>query len=175
MKAKIIVLFLILLSFSVIGCVDTHEDAANDTDTVNQNNTSNTTGVVDNTGTVYDTVTNNNVSQNDTNVSTEINETDENGDSVEVVEYEGARTYTIYMENFLTQPSNATINTGDSIMWFNRNEPLRVFTLVSNEGLWENVSIGKRLSFTYTFTEPGTYTYKVLGWEERMKGTITVK
>ncbi|MEZ5336127.1 MAG: hypothetical protein R2741_13300 [Methanolobus sp.] len=164
MKAKILLLFLILLSFSVIGCVDEQTDATNETDIVNEsiNDTADETVVNDTTNeTVTDVIV------------VEEDETEE--EPLEVVEYEGARTYTIYMENFLTQPANLTINEGDSVMWFNRNEPTRIFTLVSNEGLWENASIGKRLSFTYTFTEPGTYTYKVLGWDERMKGTITVK
>ncbi|WP_292469491.1 hypothetical protein [Methanolobus sp.] len=173
MKAKILLIFLILFSFSVIGCVE-------------ENETSETTEILNGTSeeVVNETVLNvtemneivSNVTEVAETVADETNVTiEENGEQIEVVEYGGARTYTVFMEKFLTQPSSLSINTGDSVMWFNRNDPRRIFTLVSNEGLWENTSIGYRLSFTYTFTEPGTYTYKVLGWDERMKGTIIVK
>ncbi|SFM32421.1 cupredoxin domain-containing protein [Methanolobus profundi] len=161
MKAKILIILLILLSFTVIGCVDDEEETTvvNDTDNVT------TEDVVEET-------------TNDTDMNATVEEEMDDPsekDEPKIIDYEGAKTYTIYMENFLAQPSDLTINEGDSVMWFNRNDPKRIFTLISNEDLWENTSMGYRLSFTYTFNESGTYTYKVLGWEERMKGTITVK
>jgi hypothetical protein len=162
MKAKILLIFLILLSFTVIGCVDEDKETPNETDMLNE-----TTEEI-----VNETVT----EEGDVNDSVEevaVEEDEE--DRLEIVESDEPKTYTIYMENFLTQPGNITINTGDTVVWFNRNDPTRIFTLVSNEGLWENASIAKRLTFRYTFNETGTYTYKVLGWEERMKGTIIVK
>lgn len=156
MKAKILLILLILLSFTVIGCVDDEEETPieNDTDNMTSDDVVNETA-------------------NDTDMNVTVEETED--EKLEITEYEGARTYTIYMENFLTQPGNVTLNKGDSVMWFNRNEPKRIFTVVSNEGLWENKSLGYRLSFTHTFNESGTYTYHVPGWESRMKGTITVK
>ncbi|WP_340818062.1 hypothetical protein [Methanolobus sp. WCC4] len=159
MKAKILLILLILLSFTVIGCVD-------DEDETNGIDTDNLTG--------EDVV---NETENETDIEdvVEGDAGEEEDEKLEIREYEGAKTYTIYMENFLTQPANLEINEGDSVMWFNRNDPKRIFTLVSNEGLWENKSLGYRLSFTYTFNESGTYTYQVPGWEARMKGTITVK
>ncbi len=162
MKAKILLIFLIVVSFLVIGCVDENGEMPEENETMNETNGE----------TVNETIPE----------DTDMNETpqeeasgEEEDEDLEIIESEEPRTYTIYMENFLTQPGNITINEGDTVMWFNRNDPTRVFTLVSNEDLWENKNIGKRLSFKYTFNETGTYTYKVLGFEERMKGTIIVK
>ncbi|MDG6243241.1 MAG: hypothetical protein QCH31_02445 [Methanolobus sp.] len=164
MNAKILVIFMILLSFSAIGCVDGTDDEIDETD-IPDGTTDDTTEGTDSED----------IDTEDPLDETEEGTVDEEDDGPKVVESEAPRTYTIYMRNFLTQPGNITINTGDTIVWFNDNEPARIFTLVSNEGLWENKSIGKRLTFKYTFNESGTYTYKVLGYEERMKGTIIVK
>ncbi|WP_319507410.1 cupredoxin domain-containing protein [uncultured Methanolobus sp.] len=162
MKAKILLIFLILLSFTVIGCVDEDKETPNETDMLNE-----TTEEVVNETVTEDAGMNDSVE--------EVDAEEDEDDRLEIVESSDPKTYTIYMEKFLTQPSNITINTGDTVIWFNRNDPTRLFTLVSNEDLWENTTIGYRLSFKYTFNETGTYTYKVLGWEERMKGTIIVK
>ncbi|WP_094229170.1 hypothetical protein [Methanolobus psychrotolerans] len=164
MKAKILTIFLILLSFSVIGCVDDNEDMANETDM------SNTTTEDVGNETVPDDI------EMDETVGEEVEATEEDENKpLEIIESEDPRTYTIYMKNYLVQPNNITINTEDTIVWFNDNNPARLFTLVSNEGLWENQNIANRYSFKYTFNETGTYTYKVLGFEDRMKGTIIVK
>lgn len=162
MKAKLLLIFLILLSFLVIGCVDDTEEPMNDSNMTNESSED----IVNET--VPDDII--------TNETVEDEELSEEEDKpLDVVGSTDPRTYTIYMENFLTHPGNVTINAGDTVVWFNRNDPTRLFTLVSNEGLWENVTIGKRLTYRYTFNETGTYTYKVLGWEGRMKGTIIVK
>ncbi|MDK2947739.1 Plastocyanin [Methanolobus vulcani] len=170
MKAKLLMILLISLSLIVAGCVDntestTEENASTNnsvTDTANNNTVTNNTDNTDNTSTGE---------TSSVNTSSE-----ENGNGgVQVIEYEGPKTYTLYMENYLIQPNNLTISQHDTVVWFNRNNPTRLFTLVSDDGLWENTTIGYRLSFKYTFNETGTYTYHVLGWEERMKGTIIVK
>ncbi|MDY0386186.1 MAG: cupredoxin domain-containing protein [Methanolobus sp.] len=162
MKAKLLLIFLILLSFSVIGCVDDTEEPMNDSNMTNES-------VED---IVNETVPDD-IITNETVEDEELSEEEEDK-PLDVVETTNPRTYTIYMKNFHTQPSNLTINRGDTVAWFNDNEPTRIFTLVSNEGLWENENIVKRKSFKYTFNESGTYTYEVLTWEQ-MKGTIIVK
>ncbi|TQD24410.1 hypothetical protein [Methanolobus vulcani] len=166
MKAKLLIILLISLSLLVAGCVD-------DTETATEENASMNDSVTDD---VNDTVTDNtdDVSAEETETEDVTSDEDED-EELEVTEYEGPKTYTLNMENYLVQPSNITINQYDTVMWFNRNDPVRQFTLVSNEELWDNTTIGYRLSFKYTFNETGTYTYKVLGWEGRMKGTIIVK
>ncbi|WP_407356281.1 hypothetical protein [Methanolobus sp. WCC5] len=168
MKAKILMILMIILSFSAIGCVDGTDGDVNETETPD--------GEIDGAeeGTDSGDIDTEEPVDESTDETDQGAAEEENG-RLEVVESEAPRTYTIYMRNYLTQPGNITINTGDTVVWFNDNDPTRVFTLVSNEGLWEDTNIGRRLSFRYTFDEPGTYTYKVLGYEERMKGTIIVK
>jgi hypothetical protein len=96
------------------------------------------------------------------------------GSGVTVVPSTDPSTYTIRLENFLALPANLTINSGDSVVWINFNSPTRNFVLMSNEGLWEDQTIGYRGRHVHTFNETGTYTYKIQGYEERMKGTINV-
>ncbi len=163
MKAKLLLIFLILLSFSVIGCVDDTEEPMNDSNMTNESSED----------IVNETVPDD-IITNETVEDEELSEEEEEDKPQDVVESTNPKTYTIYMKNFHTQPSNLTINRGDTVAWFNDNEPTRLFTLVSNEGLWENENIVKRKSFRYTFNESGTYTYKVLTWDQ-MKGTIIVK
>jgi plastocyanin len=165
MKAKLLIILLISLSLLVAGCVD-------DTETPTEENASMNDSVTDD---VNDTVTDNTDDVSVEETETEDVTSDDEDEKLEITEYEGAKTYILNMENYLVQPSNITINQYDTVMWFNRNDPVRQFTLVSNEELWDNTTIGYRLSFKYTFNETGTYTYKVLGWEGRMKGTIIVK
>ena len=102
-------------------------------------------------------------------------EEDVDDDKLNIIESEEPRIYTVRLENFLAQPSNLTINKGDSIAWINFNNPKRLFTVVSNEGEWDNFTLNYRKQYDHTFNESGTYTYYILGFEERMKGTIIVK
>lgn len=162
MKAKLLLIFLILLSFTVIGCVDDTEETMNETDMTNE-----TAEEV-----VNETVSDD-MEMNETVAEEEVADEEEDK-PLEIIESTDPKIYTIYLKNFNAQPNNLTINTGDTVMWFNDNDPVRTFTLVSNEGLWENESIVNRRSFKYTFNESGTYAYNVLTWD-KMKGTIIVK
>lgn len=178
MNTRIFVIFLILASLIVAGCVTDEENGGvdenisgdNQTDANGEDNATtdmdDESGVVDNETTDMD---------NETPVVDETDTETEEDSGVSVVESTGPRTYTVTLKNFLAQPSNLTINQEDSVFWINMNQPTRTFTLVSEEGLWENKPLTYRSSFTYKFNETGTYNYHILGWEERMKGTITVK
>jgi plastocyanin len=168
MNMKLVTVLLILVSLIVAGCVS--DDAQNDTD-------ENITGGEQNE-TVDDEIP---ADENETPADEETpavdNETpagNTNDGGVTVVPSAGPMTYTVNLENFLALPANLTINNGDTVVWFNRNTPTRNFVLISNEDLWEDQTIGYRGRHIYTFNETGTYTYKVQGYEERMKGTINV-
>ncbi|MDK2831936.1 MAG: hypothetical protein PWQ75_1688 [Methanolobus sp.] len=166
MKMKFLMILLVMLSLVVAGCVD-------DTEAPTEENTSMNDSMTD---AANDTVAENtdNVSVEESGEEEEEVISDEEDETLEVIEYEGAKSYTVYMRNFNVQPHNLTINEGDSVIWFNDNDPVRTFTLVSGEGLWENVSIVNRRNFIYTFNESGTFTYSVKTWDV-MKGTIIVK
>ncbi|WP_406657272.1 cupredoxin domain-containing protein [Methanolobus sp. ZRKC2] len=175
MSAKIFVIFLLLCSLVVAGCV-AEEEPGVDENTSEENQTEmpdeeNVSSDMDNETPPTDVETP--VDEEETPAEDE--DEDETDNGVTVVESTEPRTFTVTLKNFLAQPSSLTIDEGDSIFWINMNQPTRIFVLVSDDGLWENESLTYRDTFTYTFDEPGEFNYHVLGFEERMKGTITVK
>ncbi len=170
MNIRSITIFLLLASLIVAGCVS--DDSQDDTDENITEGEQNETPADEN-----ETMNGENETPADEETPTVDNETPEentSGNGVVVVPATGPMTYTVNLENFLALPANLTINSGDTVVWFNRNSPTRNFVLVSNEGLWEDQTIGYRGRHIHTFNETGTYTYKVQGYEERMKGTINV-
>jgi plastocyanin len=58
-------------------------------------------------------------------------------------------------------PETLELNTGETVVWKNLNRPKRSFTLVSEEGLFEDPVLGYGKSFSYTFDEAGEYTFKL--------------
>lgn len=112
-----------------------------------------------------------------------INETPEEVEEIPVEEPEvveelpavDPQTYTIRMEHFLVRPVTLEINKSDTVVWRNSQQnPARIFTLVSEDGLWENTNLVYGRTLIYTFNESGTYNYSVLGQEARMSGSIVV-
>lgn len=112
-----------------------------------------------------------------------INETPEEVEEIPVEEPEvveelpavDPQTYTIRMEHFLVRPATLEINKSDTVVWRNSQQnPARIFTLVSEDGLWENTNLVYGRTLIYTFNESGTYNYSVLGQEARMSGSIVV-
>lgn len=82
--------------------------------------------------------------------------------------------YTIRLDNFRAYPSSLDIKEGETVAWINYQEsPRRVFTLTSEEDLFEDASLVYRRSFAYTFNETGTYTFTIIG-QPRMDVNITV-
>jgi plastocyanin len=152
MRMKIIALFLILASILFAGCVGDEEPAvpeATPTETATEEATETPTEV-----------------ETPTEMATE---------TEEATPAPEPKTWTIRLENFLSRPSVLEINKGDTVVWMNFNSPTRQFTLVSKDGLWEDVVIGYRLTFAHTFNETGTYNYTVLGFDPRMSGSVIVK
>ena len=80
----------------------------------------------------------------------------------------------IYIQSNALTPRTPTIRVGEALNWINLQEPYTTFTLVSEDGLWENKSIGPSKKFAYTFTTPGNYSYYCPGYGNSMRGTVTV-
>lgn len=175
MKAKALVLLFVLSAVMLSGCTGdkTTDGGVNVTDNI-------TTGV---------DAGDNGTSENVVNASsgeTEQNETAEEQPTVDVpvkdttnqgprvIDTGVPRTYTIRLEKFLSSPNTLVVAPKDTVFWINFNDPIRAFTIVSENDLWESRSIGYRQSFSYTFNETGTYNYSILG-NPRMSGTIIVK
>ncbi len=82
------------------------------------------------------------------------------------------RTYLVRLREYVIIPSELEINVGDLVVW--RNFEDSVFTLTSEEGLFEDQRLGYGNTFNYTFTETGNYSFSVSGYPN-MRMTITVK
>ncbi|MDQ1274665.1 MAG: hypothetical protein QG610_237 [Euryarchaeota archaeon] len=81
-------------------------------------------------------------------------------------------TYLVRLKDYLFIPSELEINTGDLVVW--RNYEYVLFTLTSEEGLFEDQRLGYGNTFNYTFDETGSYNFSVSGYPN-MQMTITVK
>ena len=82
---------------------------------------------------------------------------------------------TIAIKNFAFVPTPLTVKSGTAITW--TNEDSAPHTVVSDTGspvpiVSDSLSTGA--SFTFTFTQPGTYTYHC-SIHPSMKGTVVVQ
>jgi len=81
----------------------------------------------------------------------------------------------IYLQKYAMAPKTPTIRVGEALNWINlQRSPMVTYTLVSEDGLWENQTIGYGKKFKYTFTTPGNYSYYCPGGGNAMRGTVTV-
>ncbi|MDQ1274664.1 MAG: hypothetical protein QG610_236 [Euryarchaeota archaeon] len=104
------------------------------------------------------------------NVTAEENETEEET----AVNNSNARIYTIRLDNYRASASSLDIKEGETVSWLNyQDSPRRVFTLVSEQGLFDNTSLTYRRSFAYNFNETGTYNFTVVG-QPKMNVSVTV-
>lgn len=58
-------------------------------------------------------------------------------------------------------PETLELKTGETLIWKNLNRPKQSFTLVSEEGLFDDQVIGYGKSFSYTFDKIGDYNFKL--------------
>jgi len=177
MKIKIIVLLLVLGAVLLSGCAGDEKPSPenNATPAANITPTDNVTPA--------------------TTVTPEVNETPEyvapeENNTTETVIPEGnvtpaagqistpdirATPYVIRLENFRASPSSLEIKKGETVAWMNLHDnPKRKFTLVSEEGLFENTTLVYKRSFTHTFNEAGEYKFSIVG-QSRMSVSISVK
>ena len=82
--------------------------------------------------------------------------------------------YLIRLENYRASASSLEIKRGETVAWINLQEnPKRAFTLVSEQGLFENANLVYRRPFAYTFNETGNYDFSVIG-QPKMNVTVDV-
>ena len=191
MKAKIIVLLLVLSAVLLSGCVGDEqpaeeEEIPEEEVAPEENETSEEEMLPEEEITPEENETSEEEMIPEEEVTPEENETsEEEAPEEEAPEEEDAsegptiispetstKTYTVRIENFRASPSSLVIEEGDTVAWINFQD--RLFTLVSEEGLFENKNLVYRRSYPYTFEEAGTYNFSVLG-QGRMDVTITVE
>ena len=172
MKIKVIVLLLVLGAVLLSGCVGNQhpspEKNATPTETVTStvNATPVETATSEVNATPVETMTPEVNETPEVNVTSEVNATSTTG----VRE----TPYLIRLENYRASVSSLDIKKGESVAWMNlQDNPKRKFTLVSQEGLFENKSLGFRQPFAYTFNETGDYNFYVIG-QPRMNVSVNV-
>ncbi len=172
MKTKIIVLLLVLGVVLFSGCTgnETPSPEENVTPEVTEAPAEAETPVVTETPVEAETPVVTETEEED--VTPEENETEEGP----VVNTSSIRKtpYTIRLDNYRAYPSSLDIKEGETVAWINyQDSPRRVFTLTSEEDLFEDASLVYRRSFAYTFNETGAYNFTIIG-QPRMNVNITV-
>ena len=68
-------------------------------------------------------------------------------------------TKTVMIENYAFVPATLTIDVGDTVTWTNMDTAPHTVTVSSGPVTFTSGNLAKGQSFTYTFTEAGTYQY----------------
>lgn len=171
MKAKIIVLLLFMSAVILSGCVGEEQQTGeniteNETVTPGESLTESETATPEETVTESETATpEETVTENETvPEETETPEENVTEDGVEITTSTEPKTYTIRIQYYVARPSSLDIKVGDTLAWINLHDsPKRTFTLVSEDGLFENTTLAYRRTFSYTFNETGDYNFSVVG------------
>jgi PBP1b-binding outer membrane lipoprotein LpoB len=160
MKIKVIVLLLVLGAVLLSGCV------GNEQQLPGKNATPAETVTPTEIATPVETMTPEVNATPEVNITPEVNATPSVGSS--------ETSYLIRLANYRASTSSLQIKKGETVSWMNLQEnPKRAFTLVSQEGLFENVNLVYRRPFAYTFNETGDYNFTVVG-QPKMNVSISV-
>ncbi|WMW21146.1 cupredoxin domain-containing protein [Methanolobus mangrovi] len=73
----------------------------------------------------------------------------------------------------IATPDLIEISAGETVTWWNQQRPKLPVVLVSDDGLWDDQTIYYGRIFSYTFEEPGIYTYSAKD-NPAITGTVVV-
>lgn len=176
MKTKLMVLLLVLSVVLLSGCTGDEQPSPEENVTPEETVTPEEVTTPEETETPAETETSEEVetpveTETEENVTAEENETEEIPASNTSIR---TSPYTIRLDNYRASASSLDIKEGETVAWLNfQDSPRRVFTLVSEQELFDNQSLSYRRSFAYTFNETGTYNFTVVG-QPRMNVTVAV-
>jgi plastocyanin len=79
---------------------------------------------------------------------------------------------TVHIKDYQFVPKSAHVRVGDSVAFVNDDD--ETHTATANDGTFDSKGLAEKASFSYTFTQPGTYAYhcKI---HASMKGSIVVE
>lgn len=175
MKTKLIILLLVLSVVLFSGCAGNEKPTPEENTTPEETITPEEITTPEETETPVETETSEEietpvVNETEENVTAEENETEGGA----AVNNSNARVYTIRLDNYKASASSLDIKEGETVAWLNyQDSPRRVFTLVSEQGLFDNQSLSYRRSFAYVFNETGTFNFTVVG-QPKMNVSVTV-
>lgn len=78
----------------------------------------------------------------------------------------------VEIEDFAYAPATITVKVGTTVTWTNKDTVRH--TVTADNGLFDSGLFGKGESFSYTFTEAGTYSYFCIP-HTYMKGVVVVE
>ena len=84
---------------------------------------------------------------------------------------------TITIQTFQFQPAQLEVKAGTRITWINQDDIRHTVTSgipENRDGRFDSSLAGKEAKFTFTYTQPGTYTY-FCDRHQHMRGQIQVK
>jgi plastocyanin len=81
------------------------------------------------------------------------------------------KTMKVSIEDFFFSPANMTVAPGTTVKWVNNGQAPHTST--ADDGTWDSGTLQPGESFSFTFDQPGTYTYHC-NIHPNMTGTITV-
>ena len=83
-----------------------------------------------------------------------------------------AAQHAIQIADSAFSPATMTFTVGDTVTWTNADG--RPHTVTSNDGAFDSGNLDEGQAFTFTFGEPGTYTYHC-NYHDQMQATIVVQ
>ncbi len=83
-----------------------------------------------------------------------------------------APTPQVTIDNFTFSPATLTVSTGTTVTWTNQDDMVHTVTEANRRFSSKGLETGD--TYSYTFTEPGTYTY-FCALHPRMTATVIVK
>ncbi len=84
------------------------------------------------------------------------------------------KTVNIEIKEFKYQPETVTIKVGDTVVWTQVDETKHTVTIVTGPETFDSGLLSAGETFSYTFTKPGTYSYKCKP-HPGMRGTVIVE
>ncbi len=82
-------------------------------------------------------------------------------------------TYTVIMDGLAFTPATLIVNKGTTVTWTNKYPVAH--RVVADKNEFASGVLGTGLSFSWTFSESGNYTYYCANHNTTMNGTIVVK
>lgn len=78
----------------------------------------------------------------------------------------------ISLKNFAFNPDTVTVKVGTTVKW--TNEDNVIHTVTSDTNLFDSGDMNQGDTFSFTFTQAGTYPYYCIPHHANMKGTVIV-
>jgi hypothetical protein len=175
MKIKIIVLLLVLGAVLLSGCLGNKQPSPEENVTPGESITPGVDTTPEEIATTVETITpEGNATPEETATSGE-NITPGGNVTQGVGEFGIEETaHLIRLVNFRASSSSLEINKGGAVAWMNlQDNPKRILTLVSEDGLFDPTNLVYKRSFAYTFNETGTYNFTIIG-QPKMNVSVNV-